>query len=231
MRKGSSVIVFGSGSWDDNSNTLSLSYFVQILEEHGPLVPEDPLLVGQLDTFPPEAQTRIRESGGLQAFLLQCPSFLWVEGYICLAPQAEGGASLDQLDDFEYSSMDTTDPYLQASAFPNGFHDYTWATTEVYPIIPNPQYYPYPPASVANVACVFTGAARENGPSSEWGNAGAQPVNFYHDEEIDLYSAETGGEFLDDDPSSSSVAAEENLLWKDAAVQVRPRFHRQGGEL
>uniref|UniRef100_A0A8C9RJF8 RING-type E3 ubiquitin transferase n=1 Tax=Scleropages formosus TaxID=113540 RepID=A0A8C9RJF8_SCLFO len=45
-------------------------YFAQIFEEHGPLEANDPLLVGELENFPVEAQERIRDAGGLRDFLL-----------------------------------------------------------------------------------------------------------------------------------------------------------------
>ncbi|XP_067113904.1 E3 ubiquitin-protein ligase TTC3 isoform X1 [Osmerus mordax] len=51
-------------------------YFAQILEQHGPLGAQDPLLVGLLDSFPPEAQQKIQEAGGLQPFLLSSLRFV-----------------------------------------------------------------------------------------------------------------------------------------------------------
>uniref|UniRef100_H3C3U7 RING-type E3 ubiquitin transferase n=1 Tax=Tetraodon nigroviridis TaxID=99883 RepID=H3C3U7_TETNG len=82
----------GQNNFLDNNpdpTTESLyDYFAQILQEHGPLDPEDPLLVGQLDDFPLVAQTSIRESGGLQTFLLQSLRFIRVGSLIGLANHA-----------------------------------------------------------------------------------------------------------------------------------------------
>ncbi|XP_065120960.1 E3 ubiquitin-protein ligase TTC3 isoform X1 [Paramisgurnus dabryanus] len=51
-------------------------YFAQILEEHGPLQASDPLMVGELENFPLEAQQKITAAGGLEAFLLESLRFV-----------------------------------------------------------------------------------------------------------------------------------------------------------
>lgn len=228
--------MFGTHSWDDKkNNTLSVSYFDQILQEHGPLAPEDPLLVGELDNFPPEAQNSIRASGGLQTFLLQSPRFIWMGSHIALAKhavslqQVEGGASLDQLDHFECPHTKSTFPNPHAPAFRSDPCVIVSATDDVYPILPvTSSSYSYPPAPFPHPADPFAGTAlTESGPSFKWENVDAQPLPSYYlpndVEEVDLYSAEAAVDFVEDDPSSSSVAAEE-VLWKHAAVQVRAQF-------
>lgn len=64
------------------------SYFAQILEEHGPLEASDPLLVGELDNFPTEAQQKIEAAGGLKAFLLESLRFVMTEDLIGLMKHA-----------------------------------------------------------------------------------------------------------------------------------------------
>ena len=80
----------------------NVSYFAQILEEHGPLDADDPLLVGQLDHFPAEAQRKIQQSGGFKLFLLQSLRFIMMGEHIGLAKHAvslrDAGRSLDDLD-------------------------------------------------------------------------------------------------------------------------------------
>ncbi|XP_062870682.1 E3 ubiquitin-protein ligase TTC3 isoform X2 [Trichomycterus rosablanca] len=59
-------------------------YFEQILEEHGPLEASNPLLVGELDNFPPEAQNLIEVAGGLKPFLLGSLRFVRFDNLIGL---------------------------------------------------------------------------------------------------------------------------------------------------
>lgn len=192
-------------------------------------MPEDPLLVGQLDNFPPKVQNSIRDSGGLQVFLLESRRFIWMGNYIGLAQRAEGACNLDELDDIEYPDFIPTTPYPHAPAFTNDSHGYFLVTDEVYPVLPNTsQYYSHIPAPLPYVTYSFTEAAvTDSAPSSEWANVDTQQPGFLsnNDEEVDLYSAEASVD-MDDDPSSSSAATEENVLWKHAAVQVSATVSR-----
>ncbi|CAM4728517.1 unnamed protein product [Leuciscus chuanchicus] len=63
-------------------------YFAQILEEHGPLCASDPLMVGELENFPPEAQQKISDAGGLKLFLLESLRFTMTEELIGLMKHA-----------------------------------------------------------------------------------------------------------------------------------------------
>ncbi|KAK7121134.1 hypothetical protein R3I94_020942 [Phoxinus phoxinus] len=63
-------------------------YFAQILEEHGPLCAADPLMVGELENFPPEAQQKIVDAGGLKPFLLESLRFTMTEELIGLMKHA-----------------------------------------------------------------------------------------------------------------------------------------------
>ncbi|XP_072515716.1 E3 ubiquitin-protein ligase TTC3 isoform X2 [Salminus brasiliensis] len=63
-------------------------YFALILEEHGPLEVSNPLLVGELENFPFEAQRKIEAAGGLEAFLLESLRFVMNENLIGLTKHA-----------------------------------------------------------------------------------------------------------------------------------------------
>ncbi|XP_023869344.1 E3 ubiquitin-protein ligase TTC3 [Salvelinus sp. IW2-2015] len=63
-------------------------YFAQILEEYGPLGAQDPLLVGELDNFPPDAQQKIHEAGGLEHFLLESLRFVMTDNLLGLMKHA-----------------------------------------------------------------------------------------------------------------------------------------------
>lgn len=70
------------------SDCVFLSYFAQILEEHGPLCASDPLMVGELENFPPEAQQKIADAGGLKDFLLESLRFVMTDELIGLMKHA-----------------------------------------------------------------------------------------------------------------------------------------------
>lgn len=76
------------------------SYFAQVLEEHGPLKSDHPLLVGELENFPRDAQDKIEESGGLKAFLLESLRFLMKDDVIALIKHvgALQDVALEQMD-------------------------------------------------------------------------------------------------------------------------------------
>lgn len=65
-----------------------LSYFAQILEEHGPLEVSDPRFVGELKNFPPEALQKIEAAGGLKPFLLESLRFVMIDDSIGLTSHA-----------------------------------------------------------------------------------------------------------------------------------------------
>ncbi|XP_068455847.1 E3 ubiquitin-protein ligase TTC3 [Clinocottus analis] len=120
-------------------------YFAQILEEHGPLVAEDPLLVGELGNFPPVAQRTIQEAGGFESFLLESLRFIKIGRCIGLAKHAVSlqqtvrGAGLDDLDVIADHGSDSH--YLDEghqSAFTSYLDSYSSAQTDVRPILPNP---------------------------------------------------------------------------------------------
>lgn len=70
------------------SDHVFVSYFAQILEEHGPLCTSDPLMVGELENFPLEAQQKIADAGGLKSFLLESLRFVMMDELIGLMKHA-----------------------------------------------------------------------------------------------------------------------------------------------
>ncbi|XP_077149996.1 E3 ubiquitin-protein ligase TTC3 isoform X2 [Ranitomeya variabilis] len=60
-------------------------YFAQILDEHGPLKPDDERLIGQYKDFPEETHRMVEAAGGLKNFLLQSYEFTIVEDMIALS--------------------------------------------------------------------------------------------------------------------------------------------------
>ncbi|XP_037322958.2 E3 ubiquitin-protein ligase TTC3 [Pungitius pungitius] len=120
-------------------------YFAQILEEHGPLEAEDPLLSGELVNFPAVAQLKMQEAGGFEAFLLESLRFIkigcrvgLIKHAVCLQQQA---ASLDDLDVITDPGPVSRTPYLNGgleSAFRSHLDSYFPAQTDVGPFVPNP---------------------------------------------------------------------------------------------
>lgn len=180
--------------------------------------------MGELDNLSPVVQNSIRDAGGLQTFLLQSRHFIRVGSCIALAEhaaslqQAEGGAGLDQLDDFEYLDMNAASPSPHAPAFTSYSPGYFSATNGVHSDFLNP--YVYHSAPPPDVTSSFTQpAVTESGLSSEVANIDTHYLE-YVDEEVDLYSSEDNIVVVENGPSTSSVAEEETVLSGPAAVQV-----------
>ncbi|XP_055798331.1 E3 ubiquitin-protein ligase TTC3-like isoform X4 [Salvelinus fontinalis] len=79
-------------------------YFAQILEEYGPLKAQDPQLVGELDNFPPDAQQKIQEAGGLKPFLLESLRFVMTDNLLGLMKHAVSlqDANTHRMDDLYF---------------------------------------------------------------------------------------------------------------------------------
>ncbi|KAM4727125.1 E3 ubiquitin-protein ligase TTC3 [Anableps anableps] len=133
---------------DNNPDTTKESlydYFAQILEEHGPLVDEDRLLVGELANFPAEARRKIAEAGGLEFFLLESLRFIKMGRRIGLTKhavslqQARHGASLDDLDEIADPHSDSISPELyMAGDFTDCLTDFSLVAPGMHPVLPNP---------------------------------------------------------------------------------------------
>ncbi|XP_072369328.1 E3 ubiquitin-protein ligase TTC3 isoform X2 [Scyliorhinus torazame] len=63
-------------------------YFAQILNEHGPMEIDDPMLVGEFENFPPEAQQLVVNAGGLKSFLMESLRFVMINSLIGLMKHA-----------------------------------------------------------------------------------------------------------------------------------------------
>uniref|UniRef100_G3QC75 RING-type E3 ubiquitin transferase n=1 Tax=Gasterosteus aculeatus aculeatus TaxID=481459 RepID=G3QC75_GASAC len=123
-------------------------YFALILEEHGPLEAEDPLLSGELVNFPAVAQLKMQEAGGFESFLLESLRFIKIGSHVglmkhamCLQQQAPQGASLDDLDVITDPGSVSLGPYLNGgleSALESHLDSYFPAQTDVHPFVPNP---------------------------------------------------------------------------------------------
>uniref|UniRef100_A0A3P9JLH2 RING-type E3 ubiquitin transferase n=1 Tax=Oryzias latipes TaxID=8090 RepID=A0A3P9JLH2_ORYLA len=132
----------------DPAQESMFDYFAQILEEHGPLMADDPLLVGELEHFPAVARQKIEEAGSFEAFLLESLRFVKVGRCVGLAKhsvslqEAGQAASLDDLDDIADSDLNFSNFDLD-DITGNGFHldNYTLQN----PYLQNP--YAFPPQS------------------------------------------------------------------------------------
>ncbi|XP_066477268.1 E3 ubiquitin-protein ligase TTC3 isoform X2 [Tiliqua scincoides] len=63
-------------------------YFAQILEEHGPLEIENPLLIGEYECFPAATRKIVEDAGGLKSFLLESLRFVMMGDLIGLMKHA-----------------------------------------------------------------------------------------------------------------------------------------------
>ncbi|XP_034744945.1 E3 ubiquitin-protein ligase TTC3 [Etheostoma cragini] len=199
-------------------------YFAQILEEHGPLVAEDPLLVGELGNFPSEAQLKIEEAGGFELFLLESLRFIKMGRCIGLAKhavtlqQAGHGASLDELDEINSDSPSPDFEVDQESSFTDYLDAFSSAQTAVYPVLPSPYVFGSQSPLLGQSASGVT--LTSNDPFYPWSNGDSQQqASFYLPngyEELDLPTSELDDGFLE----TSSVTTEDSFLKKHASVQT-----------
>ncbi|XP_060090251.1 E3 ubiquitin-protein ligase TTC3 [Heteronotia binoei] len=63
-------------------------YFSQILEEHGPMEIDSPLLIGEYEYFPVATRKIVEDAGGLKSFLLQSLRFIMMGDLIGLMKHA-----------------------------------------------------------------------------------------------------------------------------------------------
>ncbi|XP_062289741.1 E3 ubiquitin-protein ligase TTC3 [Scomber scombrus] len=211
---------------DQTKETL-YDYFAQILEEHGPLVAEDPLLVGEVENFPPVAQLKIQESGGFENFLLESLRFIKIGRCIGLAKHAvslqhaEHGSSLDDLDDLGDPDTNSSPADLVTAYDPeitNYLNNYSSAETEVYPVLPNP----YALSSAFDPFSFWT-----NSKDLDSQQHGLYLPNVYkmlypngYDENVSLWETDSSSGGI------ASVTREERFLMKDEAVQTCPETMR-----
>ncbi|CAG5870796.1 unnamed protein product [Menidia menidia] len=201
----------------DTTKECLYDYFAQILEEHGPLSPEDPLLVGELQHFPAEAQRKFQDAGGFEPFLLESLRFVKMGKRVGLAHHAvslqqvdHNATSLDDLDEIadpEYSSTSPPDFYISDEMdFTSHCEGYY---PEAYPILPNPYTLP--------ATYGFYPAGNE--PPYHW-NDGSIP--FLPSSYDDQYAFEADDAYFGSGQASSvaSLPTKEDVLKRDAAVQT-----------
>ncbi|ETE73451.1 E3 ubiquitin-protein ligase TTC3, partial [Ophiophagus hannah] len=90
---------------DDYFDNLG-NYFSQILEEHGPMEIDNPLLVGEYEDFPADTRRIVENAGGLKSFLLGSLHFVMVDDLIGLMKHAvmlQENAELIEIDENNYS--------------------------------------------------------------------------------------------------------------------------------
>ena len=191
---------------------------------------EDPLLVGELENFPLEAQNKIKDGGGLESFLLDSPCFTKMGRFISLAKhavsmqQTECRASLDDLDVVEDSVTNIPPPYVHAYDFNDTLYSYSSKPIAVHPILPNPYILGAQPVLTYNGDSSLC-APVDYYPLTQWaiGDDQQEAPCFSHNdlEEPDLYSAEVDSELGN---GQTSVTTEEICFWKHSAVQVNAEF-------
>ncbi|XP_067350334.1 E3 ubiquitin-protein ligase TTC3 isoform X1 [Channa argus] len=205
-------------------------YFAQILDEHGPLVAEDPLLVGELENFPSVAQLKIQEGGGFESFLLESLRFIKMGNRIGLAKhavclqQAEHGASLDDLDVIADLATQSPYPDLHEDAFPNYVESFLSAETINCSVLPNPYEYEF---QSANGIMSSVSSIPGTDLYSHWSNGDDEQQDCYFsmkdNYKINLYTGEVDGgewEMVSSLGELASQRAEEIFLKKHAAVQT-----------
>lgn len=154
---------------------LPCSYFAQILELHGPLGLDHPLLVGELHNFPPEAQLKIQEAGGIEPFLLESARFRKMGRSIAVTP----------------------DSFINPD-----FHipDYASYACNSHPVLPNPYVHGSsgaPPQSYSVLGVDVPEAAEEEDESLlDFSQVEDPYSSFNKDEELNVDRAERDGEAL-----------------------------------
>ncbi|XP_072230625.1 E3 ubiquitin-protein ligase TTC3 isoform X2 [Leuresthes tenuis] len=194
----------------DPTRECLYDYFAQILEEHGPLVADDPLLVGELEHFPAEAQRKFQDAGGFERFLLESLRFIRMGRCIGLAKhavslqQAGHGASLDDLDEIAVPELYSSSPDFY-------FDSFSFADTETNPILPSPYMSGF--HSLGNDSFHWTDGTFD-------GAAHFLPNSY---EELDLDSFDANDTVLETDSTSGRVASlptDKEVLKRHATVQT-----------
>lgn len=193
------------------------SYFAQILELHGPLGPEHPLLVGELHNFPPDAQLKIQEAGGIEPFLLESVRFRKMGRSIAVTPVASvqwagGGANPNSFIDPDFH-----------------IPDYASYACNSHPVLPNPYVHGSsgaPPQSYSALGVDVPEAAEEEDESLlDFSQVEDPYSSFNKDEELKADRAERDGEALSQNSGSAGgvaapAAAEGSSSHRAAPVEV-----------
>uniref|UniRef100_A0A8C5G3G8 RING-type E3 ubiquitin transferase n=1 Tax=Gouania willdenowi TaxID=441366 RepID=A0A8C5G3G8_GOUWI len=195
-RHGSDLIQILDNNPDPTKESL-YDYFAQILDKHGPLEAEDPLLVGELDNFPAEARQKIEECGSFESFLLNSLRFMKMGLCIGLAHHA---VSLQQ-------AGHGANFYMVDASLVYPMVHYSPPMTELYRMLPNPYTIPFYEAGNNTI----TPGTFDHDPL---------PISFLpeRDYETVVDGCEPGLDVLNGTPVAGG---NETFLKKDAEVQVR----------
>lgn len=209
---------------------LPCSYFAQILEQHGPLGTEHHLLVGELNNFPPEAQRKIQEAGGIEAFLLGSLRFIKMGRSIGLAQRTvsmQHGGGAASLGDLNFFVDPDSPPALQSIAYKSYDHSHLPAPAHSHVVLPNPYVFSSnsaPPQISSAVGVHITEEKEEDQCVSDFSQVDDFNALPDDDEELDLYSAESDERVSESGRSSgpgraSSMDREESFSRKQAATE------------
>lgn len=192
------------------------------------------MLVGQLDNFPPVAQQKIQEAGGLKPFLLESLRFVMMGHRIGLSKHAvsmhQAGHGLNDLDvigdnDMNPSTLDCHPG--QESVFTSYLHDSGSGQPEAYTPLPSPYGYgsQLPPSTwLTNGVAGTVGNLRGDDELSHWTTACKVPgypldppyYSANNLDDLDLYVGEVDeGGF-----GETTLSSEGNTMKKPAAEQV-----------
>lgn len=194
-----------------------LSYFAQILEEHGPLDISDQLLVGELTNFPPEALQKIEAAGGLEHFLLESLRFVMHDGVIGLASHAvcfqdtmdSYACSMDDLEPKGSSHLNPTAkeflPQLKHLSLNDTSESYDQSSTTNEPVLPNPYDYFSPNLNYAFGLQDMPGTVKPYSQDAEYPDSFSSiPLNAFSTE-----------------ADNSNINFKEDICPKNTTVQVR----------
>ncbi|XP_068187104.1 E3 ubiquitin-protein ligase TTC3 isoform X2 [Antennarius striatus] len=224
--------VFLDSSSDQIKESL-YEYFAQILEECGPLVADDPVLVGELKYFPPMAQQKISESGGFEPFLLKSLRFVKIGRSIGLAKhavplqEAECGSRPDQgevLDVLENNNAYSAVPDSYTPPSTSNPYDYSPPNNEVFPVVPYLYAYgPLPPPPCVQPAMGVTWHVPF--PHLASGYHPQQAAGYLYDsyEKRSIYFSDADDGVSENDPSVcgvASVTSEDSAAKRHAAAQT-----------
>lgn len=179
---------------------------------------EDPLLVGEMENFPPVAQQNIQEAGGLERFLLESLRFIKMGRCIGLAKhavtlqEARTEMSLDDLDEIVDPDQNFSFPDMHTDSetgLTSYLENYASANPDSHPILPNP----YASSSQSSAPdCLFYWSDNFDRASH------FSPCSF---DELGCDASEA--DVLEMDSASSrvdSITTDEDVLKRHAAVQV-----------
>lgn len=188
------------------------SYFAQILEQHGPLNPDHPLLVGELHNFPAEAQLKIQEAGGIEPFLLESVRFRKMGMSIALTP----AASVQRM-----AGRANLHPFIDPDFHIPDYSSYAYSSQ---PVLPNPHMHGSngaAPQSYSALSVDVTAVVEDDDSLLDFSQVEDPYSSFNKEEELNVDRAERDGETLSGNSGSAcGVAADGLSSHRAVAVEV-----------